>query len=61
MCKQCKDEHLVPINTKDILKMLELHQETTSALHNIVSLMYEKQRDWEEEYKKPPLKMTVKR
>ena len=61
MCKQCADEHLIPIDTKDILKMLELHRQTTDVLYDMVGLIYEKQRNWEEEYKKPPVKMEVKR
>lgn len=61
MCKQCKDEHLIPIDTRQIIKMLEAQRQTNDALYQIITLMYEKQRDWEEEYKKPPIKMEIKR
>ena len=61
MCKQCKDEHLIPIDTRKVIEMIELQQQMCAVLHDVMTLMYDKQRNWDEEYKKPPVKMTVKR
>jgi hypothetical protein len=55
------DEHLIPIDTRAILKMLEAQRQTNDALYDIVSLMYEKQRNRDEEYEKKPVKLTVNR
>ena len=61
MCKQCKDEHLIPIDTRKVLEMIELQKQQCDILHDVMTLMYEKQRDWQQEYEKPAVRMEVKR
>ena len=59
MCKKCIDEYLIPIDTKHVLKLLEIQSQQTDAMYELVQLIYEKQRDWDEEYKKPKPKLTI--
>jgi len=52
------DEHLIPIDTRTILRLLDAQRKTHDALYDLVTLMNESRKGAPP---KPVAKMTVKR